>query len=150
MPGPTCVGTWLLRVTALGQPESTGFPVTATFGADGTFISSSPPVSPGPTDAPDQVRFTSTAQGVWEATDSGDCAVTHIFYSTDAQGNLLTLEIRLLMALGPDGSTMAGTDYATGSAPDGTVLFSGPGNTIEGTRLTVKLAPAASSPSPTP
>ena len=64
--------------------------------------------------------------------------------STDAQGNLLTLEIRLLLTLGPDGNTMAGTDFATGSAPDGTVLFSGPGNTVEGTRLVLKLAPPAS------
>jgi hypothetical protein len=149
-PGQSCVGTWLLRVTGLGKPASSGFPVTATFGADGTFIASSPPVSPGPADAPDKVSFTSTAQGVWEATDPGECAITHVFYSTDAQGNLTTLEIRLLMTLGPDGNTMAGTDYATATAPDGTVLFSGPGNTVEGTRLAVKLAPPASSPSPAP
>lgn len=89
--------------------------------------------------------------GVWQATDTGACAVTHVFYVTDAKGNQLnTLEIRLLMVVGPDGSTMDGTDYATVMAPDGTVLVSGPGNTVGGTRLVVKMAPDTSAASPAP
>ena len=60
-----CVGTWMLHVTALGQPASTAFPVNATFHSDGTFITQGPPVSPGPADAPDRVSFMSTGQGVW-------------------------------------------------------------------------------------
>ena len=147
-----CVGTWLLRVTGIGQPKSTGFPVNATFHADGTFITQGPPVSPGPADAPEKVSFMSIGQGVWQPTDTGGCAVTHVFYNADAQGHLLnTIEIRIAFVLGPDGDTLTsdGTDYATITAPDGTVLFSGPGNTVEGTRLVVMFAPAPSG-SPTP
>ena len=94
----------------------------------------------------------STAQGVWQPTESGGCAVTHVFYNSDLSGNLAsTVEIRIVLVPGPDGMTMTteGTDYATVTAPDGTVLFSGPGNTVEGTRLVVKFAPVPSS-SPTP
>jgi hypothetical protein len=150
MPGQGCVGTWLLRVTGLGQPASTSFPVTAIFGADGSFIVTSPVVRPAQ-GAPDQANFLNPGLGVWQATDTGTCAVTHVFYVTDAKGNQLnTLEIRLLMVVGPDGNTMDGTDYATVMAPDGTVLVSGPGNTIGGARLVLKLAPPASSPSPKP
>ena len=93
-PGQDCVGTWLLRVTALGQPESTGFPVNATFGADGSFITEGAPVSAGPPDAPENVTVASTAQGVWEPTESGACAVNHVFYNSDLGGNLVnTVEI---------------------------------------------------------
>lgn len=146
----SCVGTWLLRVAPTGQPASTGFPVSAIFGADGSFIVSSPTVQPGPPDAPENANFLNPGLGVWQATDTGACAVTHVFYVADAKGNQLnTLEIRLMMTVGPDGNTMDGTDYATVMAPDGTVLVSGPGNTVSGTRLVVKLAPTPSS-SPTP
>ena len=144
-PASGCVGTWLLRVTGIDQPPSTGFPVSAIFAADGSFIVTSPTVSPGPADAPDAATFLNPGLGVWAATDTGACAVTHVFYVADAQGNLVnTLEIRLLMKVGPDGNTMDGTDYATVMAPDGTVLFAGPGNTVGGTRLELKLAPPAS------
>ncbi|MCY7417806.1 MAG: hypothetical protein LH650_04790, partial [Chloroflexi bacterium] len=107
---------------------------------------------PGPADAPDHVSLMSTGQGVWQPTVTGGCAVSHVFYNSDAQGNLLnTIEIRIVFVLGPDGNSMTtqGTDYATVTAPDGTVLFSGPGNTVEGTRLVLKFAPTASS-SPAP
>jgi hypothetical protein len=150
MPGSACVGTWLLRVTPLGQEASSGFPVNATFHADGTFVTEGAPVSPGPADAPDKVTVMSTAQGVWQPTASGGCAVTHVFYDSDLQGNLVnTVEIRIVLVVGPDGNTMTteGTDFATVTAADGTVLFSGPGNTVTGTRLVVMLAPT---PSPTP
>ena len=89
--------------------------------------------------------FLNPGLGVWQATDTGACAVTHVFYVADAKGNQLnTLEIRLLMVVGPDGNTMDGTDYATVMAPDGTVLVSGPGNAVNGTRLVLKLAPTPS------
>jgi hypothetical protein len=142
--GQDCVGTWLLRVTALDQPESPGFPVTATFGADGSFITEGAPVSAGPPDAPENVTVASTAQGVWEPTESGACAVNHLFYNSDLGGNLVsTVEIRIVVTVGPDGNTMTsdGPDFATVTAADGTVLFSGPSNTVEGTRLVLQLPP---------
>ena len=148
--GHSCVGTWLLRVTPLGEPASSGFPVSATFEADGSFIVTGYVASPGQADAPDAPTFLSPGLGVWEATDAGACAVTHLVYIADAQGNPLnTLEIRLMEVVGPDGNTMTGTDYATVMAPDGTMLFEGPGNTVEGTRFVLQLPPA-SSPSPAP
>ena len=54
-----------------------------------------------------------------------------------------------MFRVGADGDTMTtvGTDYATVTAADGTVLFSGPGNTVEGSRVVLLLAPA---PSPSP
>ena len=149
--GEDCVGTWLLQVTPVGQPASTGFPVSATFGADGSFIVAGYVLQPGSADAPDDPSFLSPGLGVWEATDTGACAVTHLVYIADKQGNpLSTLEVRLLQTVGPDGNTMTGTDYATVTAPDGTVLFAGPGNTVDGTRLELKVAPPAGSPSPMP
>ena len=151
-PGGACVGTWLLRVTPLGPPGATGFPVNATFTSDGTFVTEGPPVSSGPPDAPENVTVSSTAQGVWEPTESGGCAVNHLFYNSDLEGNLVnTVEIRIVFTIGPDGNTMTsdGPDFATVTAPDGTVLFSGAGNTVEGTRLILQLPPS-SSPSPAP
>ena len=146
----SCVGTWLLQVTPLGEPASSGFPVAATFEADGSFIVTGFVASPGPADAPDAPTFLSPGLGVWEATDTGACAVTHFVHIADAQGDPLnTLEIRLLEVVGPDGTTMTGPDYATVMAPDGSILFEGPANTVDGTRFSLKLAPATS-PSPAP
>ena len=41
-----CVGTWLLQVTPIDQPASAGFPVSAIFGADGSFVVTGYPVRP--------------------------------------------------------------------------------------------------------
>jgi hypothetical protein len=150
--GQACVGTWQARVTSLGQPPSTARPVLLTLEADGTVVEASQPVVPGPPDAPDKVSFGSPGQGVWQATDTGSCAVTFLFYNADGQGNLAnTIKIRIVLIVGSDGNTISsdGSDYVTVTAPDGTMLFSGPGNTAEGTRVVVELPPTPSS-SPTP
>ena len=150
--GHPCVGTWLTRVTPLAPPGASGFPVNATYTSDGTFITEGPPVSPGPPDAPENVTVASTAQGVWEPTGSGGCAVNHIFYSSNLAGELVnTVEIRIVMMVEPDGQSMTsdGPDFVTVTAADGTVLFSGAGNSVEATRLVLQLPPA-SSPSPAP
>jgi hypothetical protein len=148
--GSGCVGTWLVTITALGQPASTSRHALLTLFADGSLVEASQPVVPGPPDAPENVNFSSSGHGVWMETDTGDCAMTFMFYNADAKGALAnTIEIRIVFELGPDGDTITsvGSDFATVTAADGTVLFSGPGNTVEGTRMVVALPPMAS-PSP--
>jgi hypothetical protein len=52
-----------------------------------------------------RARQQSTAQGVWQPTESGGCAVTHAFYNADLQGNLVnTVEIRIVLTSRTPGS----------------------------------------------
>jgi hypothetical protein len=142
-----CVGSWVWRVVPPGQPE---FIAYSMFMADGGFITERSPVTAGPADAPENVTFPGGGYGAWEPTETGACAATFVGLDTDSLGNLLTtVEIRFVLEVAPDGQTMStvGRDYATITAPDGSVVFEGFGGTITGTRIVVKLPP---SPSPSP
>ena len=79
-----CVGSWMWRVTPLGQPEFTAY---AMFLADGGFHTERAPVVAGPPDAPENVTFPAGGYGAWEPTESGGCAVTFVGLDTDSLGN---------------------------------------------------------------
>ena len=138
-----CVGSWVWRVTAVGQPESSGFTAFAMFTADGGFITERAPVTAGPADAPEKVTFPGSGYGAWQPTEADACAAIFVGRDTDLLGNLVdNVEIRLALQVAPDGQTITGTDYTTVMAPDGTVVFEGSSVTLAGTRIVVKLVPS--------
>ena len=145
-----CVGSWVWRVTPPGASRSSP-PTPCSWPMAGS-ITERETVIAGPPDAPEKVTFAAGGYGAWEPTETGACAATFVGLDTDSLGNLLdTVEIRFVLEVGPDGQTIStvGHDYATVSAPDGTVLFEGFGATIAGTRVVVKLPPSPA-PSPSP
>ena len=147
-PDSPCVGSWMWRVTGLGEPEFTAYALLL---ADGGFHTERAPVVAGPADAPENVTFPAGGYGAWEPTEDGGCAVTFVSLNADPQGNVLnTVEISFVLDVGPDGQTISSRlNYATVTAPDGTVLFEGSGGTLAGTRVVVKLPPSPA-PSPAP
>lgn len=128
--GPGFVGSWRLTITAPGGPSSQSL---GTLLADGTFIESDEPVSPG-----SPVDVTSAGHGLWEQTGASTAEVTFVELSTDLKGNFLgTATINARLTLGADGNSFSGPFTVTAADPSGKVVAQVSG-TVKATRIVLQ------------
>ena len=130
------VGTW--RVTPVIEGQATA--ALTTFNADGTVLTSNPPVQAAPPDLGAGVLVQSVGHGEWAATGERTADVTFVFVQSDGNGNYLgTRTTRGSLELDDDGETWTGTFDATVADAAGSVLFTAAG-TVEATRIAVEPA----------
>lgn len=151
-PGPggaDFVGSW--RVSISSPPNRAALPGLATFGADGTFLTSDLPVLPAPAGASHKLSFPSLGHGGWHSTGATTAAYTFVELEADEQGNLVdTVTVSGTLGLGqvprldcPRGALCApvagfrGPFTYTVTLPSGEVAASGTG-TVVGNRIVVE------------
>jgi hypothetical protein len=131
------VGSWRVTATESEGPPSVSL---GTFGADGTVISSPPPVFP-PMGPSGEAIFTSAGHGAWEATGPDTAVLTFVVLTADQQGNpLITVTVRANGTLGADGQTFSGEGSRTFTDPAGNMVGTEPA-VVRGTRIVAE-APA--------
>ncbi|MGH2560851.1 MAG: hypothetical protein ACRDJH_17440, partial [Thermomicrobiales bacterium] len=102
--GQGFVGSWRMEVR---PPQGPQFPALATFGADGTLVTSPSPVVQPP--GPGGVVFLSAGHGVWQATGPDTAIFTFADLQADGQGNPDGAGIvRAAIMLAPDGQMFSG------------------------------------------
>jgi hypothetical protein len=142
--GKGFVGSWQVIASFAEGPPSRSL---GTIDADGTIVTSIPPVMPWP-GAPGDVLFLSSAHGAWEATGSDSAIVTFVGLVADGQGNLFgTATIRASITLDPDGETFSGSNTVTIADAAGNTVATRQG-TIQATRIVAEAPemPAAATP----
>lgn len=133
------VGSWQVTVTSpQGGPGSS----LGTFGADGTLVTSPPPVLPRP-GAPGEVVLASAGHGAWEATGPDAAMLTFVARAVDGQGNpAASMTVRAGIRLGADGRTFSGKGTRAFAGPDGNVLATQQ-ITVQATRIVPEAPEAA-------
>jgi hypothetical protein len=113
------VGSWHVAVTSTQMPPVNSF---GTFGADGTLVTSPPPVLPRP-GASGEIVFTSSGHGAWTATGPDAAILTFVGQSVDGKGIPVgTMTVRASLVLSADGKAFSGEGARTFASPAGNVL----------------------------
>jgi hypothetical protein len=113
------VGSWQVTVTPTQGPPVRSL---GTFGADGTVVTSPPPVLPRP-GAPGGVIFTSAGHGAWAAAGPDAAILTFVAQAADGQGNpFTTMTVRARLTLGAGGQTFGGEGARAFANPAGNVM----------------------------
>ena len=113
------VGSWHVTVTSTQMPPVSSF---GTFGADGTLVTSPPPVLPRP-GAPGEVVFTSSGHGAWTATGPDAANLTFVGQGVDGKGiPVVVMTVRASLRLSADGKAFSGEGARTFASPGGHVL----------------------------
>jgi hypothetical protein len=113
------VGSWQVTVTSNQGPIGRSL---GTFGADGTLVTSPPPVLPRP-GAPGQFVFASSGHGAWAATGPDAAMLTFVGQAVDGQGTTAAIAtVRASLKLAADGRTFSGKGSRVLSSPAGDVL----------------------------
>ncbi len=130
------VGSWRMEVR---PPQGPPFLALATFGVDGTLLTSGSPVVQPP--GPGGVVFLCAGHGAWEATGSDAAIFTFADLQADGQGNPDgTGIVRAAVTLEPDGQAFRGEYVRTFADSAGNVVATIPG-TVQATRIVAE-APA--------
>ena len=122
--GPKIVGSWQATSTVDGSTDSA--PLLATFGKDGTLVSTGPSTA------------NSVAHGAWKKTGPRQFSATIVFFVYDANGNAdLKVTTNDEYQVSQNGQTYTSVFEATLSTLDGTVIGVVTG-TSSGTRINVQ------------
>ena len=115
------VGSWHVTVNSTKMPPVSSF---GTFGADGTLVTSPPPVLPRP-GAPGETVFTSSGHGAWAATGPDAAILTFVGQAVDGKGIPVgVMTVRASLGLSADGKAFSGEGARTFASPAGNVLAS--------------------------
>lgn len=113
------VGSWHVTVNSTKMPPVSSF---GTFGADGTLVTSPPPVLPRP-GAPGEMVFTSSGHGAWTATGPDAAILTFVGQSVDGKGIPVgTMTVRASLVLSAGAKAFSGEGARTFAGPGGNVL----------------------------
>lgn len=113
------VGSWQVIATDSPGPPNISL---ATVGADGTVVTSPPPVFP-PMDPSGEAIYTSAGHGAWEATGRDSAVVTFVVLTADRQGNpLLTVTVRASVTLDAGRQSWSGEGSRTFTDPGGNIV----------------------------
>lgn len=122
--GPSIIGSW--EATSVVDGTTDVNPLFATFGKDGTLVST------GPSNA------NSVAHGAWKKTGAGQYSATLVFFVYDASGNAnLKVTNNGEYQVSQDGQSYTSVFEATLSTLDGTVVATVTG-TSSGNRINVQ------------
>jgi hypothetical protein len=124
------VGSWRVLATDLQPAECS----LGTFCADGSVLTSIPPLFP-PVGDSSELMLTSGGHGAWAATGPDTAVVTFVVLAKDLHGNRLpTVTVRVNMQLGADGQSWSGEGTRTLTDADGKIVFTMPA-IVQATRI---------------